>query len=56
MWRTATGGKRMAGSGYTHDAQCIVYAGPDEDYRERAIMTSMREGLMMLRVRPQPIF
>jgi len=33
----------LAGTGYTHDAQCIMYAGPDEDYQEREICLNSSE-------------
>ncbi len=36
----STGG---SGTGYTHDAQCVVYAGPDEQYREREICFGANE-------------
>lgn len=32
-----------ANTGYSHDAQCIVYAGPDERYREREICFGANE-------------
>ena len=31
------------GTGYTHDAQCIMYAGPDEDYQGREICLGSNE-------------
>ncbi|MDH5803840.1 MAG: choice-of-anchor B family protein [Gemmatimonadota bacterium] len=31
------------GTGYTHDAQCVVYDGPDEDYRGREICFGANE-------------
>ena len=31
------------GDGYTHDAQCIVYRGPDTDYRDREICLGANE-------------
>ena len=27
----------VLGPGYTHDAQCVIYRGPDDDYRDREI-------------------
>ena len=36
----STGG---AGTGYTHDAQCIMYAGPDQDYQGREICLGSNE-------------
>ena len=32
-----------SGTGYTHDAQCVVYAGPDEQYRGREICFGANE-------------
>jgi choice-of-anchor B domain-containing protein len=32
-----------ASTGYTHDAQCVVYRGPDEDYRGREICFGANE-------------
>ncbi len=32
-----------AGTGYSHDAQCITYSGPDEDYRGREICFGSNE-------------
>lgn len=32
--------------GYTHDAQCLVYEGPDEDYRGRQICVGSNESEM----------
>jgi len=32
-----------AGTGYTHDAQCVTYKGPDADYRGREICLSANE-------------
>jgi choice-of-anchor B domain-containing protein len=32
-----------AGTGYTHDAQCVTYAGPDEDYVGREICFGANE-------------
>ncbi len=36
-----TTGRR--GTGYSHDAQCVVYAGPDPDYRDREICIGSNE-------------
>ncbi len=33
----------LVGTGYTHDAQCILYAGPDDDYQGREICLSSNE-------------
>ena len=33
----------LSGTGYSHDAQCIVYAGPDEEYRDREICFGANE-------------
>ena len=33
----------LGGTGYTHDAQCIMYAGPDEDYQGREICLDSNE-------------
>ena len=32
-----------AGTGYTHDAQCLTYAGPDDQYRDREICFGSNE-------------
>jgi choice-of-anchor B domain-containing protein len=32
-----------AGTGYSHDAQCVVYSGPDADYRGREICIGSNE-------------
>jgi choice-of-anchor B domain-containing protein len=32
-----------AGTGYTHDAQCVTYRGPDADYRGREICVNANE-------------
>ena len=39
----ADGSTGLAGTGYTHDAQCIMYAGPDQDYRGREICLGSNE-------------
>ena len=39
----AHGGTGFAGTGYTHDAQCIMYAGPDPDYQGREICLGSNE-------------
>jgi choice-of-anchor B domain-containing protein len=31
------------GTGYTHDAQCVTYRGPDSDYRDREICVGANE-------------
>ena len=36
----STGG---SGTGYSHDAQCVVYAGPDEEYRDHEICFGANE-------------
>ncbi len=36
------------GSGYTHDAQCIVYAGPDQDYQGREICLGANENALSI--------
>ncbi|MCH7891330.1 MAG: choice-of-anchor B family protein, partial [Gemmatimonadetes bacterium] len=37
---TSTG---RSGTGYSHDAQCVLYAGPDEQYRDREICFGANE-------------
>lgn len=32
-----------SGDGYTHDAQCVTYAGPDSDYQGREICVGLNE-------------
>ena len=32
-----------SGTGYSHDAQCVIYAGPDEEYRGREICFGANE-------------
>ena len=39
----AHAGTGRRGTGYAHDAQCVTYRGPDEDYRGRDICLSMNE-------------
>ncbi len=39
----AHGSTGRAGTGYTHDAQCIKYSGPDEDYQGREICLGSNE-------------
>ena len=39
----ADGSTGLAGTGYTHDAQCIMYAGPDRDYQGREICLGSNE-------------
>ena len=36
-------GTGRRGTGYTHDAQCVVYTGPDEDYQGREICFASNE-------------
>ena len=36
------------GSGYTHDAQCIIYAGPDEEYQGREICLGANENALSI--------
>jgi choice-of-anchor B domain-containing protein len=36
------------GSGYTHDAQCIVYAGPDDEYVGREICLGANENALSI--------
>lgn len=36
-------GTGIQGTGYTHDAQCVTYHGPDEDYQGREICFSANE-------------
>lgn len=33
----------FAGDGYTHDAQCVVYSGPDADYQGRELCVAFNE-------------
>jgi len=40
---TPTGVGCFAQDGYTHDAQCVVYRGPDSDYRDREICFAANE-------------
>jgi choice-of-anchor B domain-containing protein len=39
----ADGSTGRAGTGYTHDAQCIMYAGPDQDYQGHEICLGSNE-------------
>ena len=39
----ADGSTGFAGTGYTHDAQCVIYTGPDEDYKDREICFGSNE-------------
>lgn len=39
----AHAGTGRRNTGYAHDAQCVIYRGPDEDYRGREICLSMNE-------------
>ncbi len=34
------------GTGYSHDAQCVIYHGPDEDYRGREICVNSNETVL----------
>jgi choice-of-anchor B domain-containing protein len=36
----------FAGTGYTHDAQCVIYRGPDERYRGREICFNASENAL----------
>jgi len=36
------------GSGYTHDAQCLLYAGPDQDYEGREICLGSNEDALSI--------
>ena len=36
-------GTGRVGGGYTHDAQCVVYRGPDRDHRDREICVGSNE-------------
>ena len=36
------------GSGYTHDAQCVVYAGPDEEYQGHEICFGSNENALSI--------
>jgi choice-of-anchor B domain-containing protein len=38
----------VAAPGYTHDAQCIVYDGPDEDYTGREICVASNEDVVSI--------
>jgi choice-of-anchor B domain-containing protein len=35
-------------TGYTHDAQCVMYKGPDQDYRGREICLSSNETMLSI--------
>ena len=37
-----------AGTGYSHDAQCVTYHGPDEDYRGRHICLGSNENALSI--------
>ncbi|GMQ83267.1 MAG: hypothetical protein BMS9Abin05_2762 [Rhodothermia bacterium] len=39
----SAGGTGLAGTGYTHDAQCVVYRGPDQDHAGSEICMSANE-------------
>lgn len=39
----AMDGTGLAGTGYTHDAQCVVYAGPDTEHRGQEICVASNE-------------
>lgn len=54
---TRTGNQR---TGYTHDAQCVIYQGPDEDHRGREICFGSNETALSIadvteKDSPQPI-
>ena len=36
------------GTGYSHDAQCVIYHGPDEDYRGREICLGSNENALSI--------
>lgn len=38
----------MAGTGYSHDAQCVIYRGPDERYRGREICLGSNETMLSI--------
>ena len=38
----------FAGTGYTHDAQCIMYSGPDQDYQGREICLGSNETVLSI--------
>ncbi|MEX2283562.1 MAG: choice-of-anchor B family protein [Gemmatimonadota bacterium] len=42
---TATGRR---GTGYTHDAQCVMYKGPDPQYRDREICLGSNETMLSI--------
>jgi choice-of-anchor B domain-containing protein len=49
-----------SGSGYTHDAQCVTYQGPDEQYRGREICLGSNETALSIadvtdKDRPRPL-
>ena len=37
-----------SGTGYTHDAQCVTYHGPDEDYQGREICIGANENALLI--------
>ena len=37
-----------ANTGYTHDAQCVIYKGPDEQYKGREICMSSNETMLSI--------
>ena len=37
-----------SGTGYTHDAQCVTYHGPDEDYQDREICIGSNENALSI--------
>jgi choice-of-anchor B domain-containing protein len=39
-------GTGRAGRGYTHDAQCVIYKGPDQRYRNREICLNSNENAL----------
>ncbi len=41
-----TSGRR--GTGYSHDAQCVKYHGPDEDYQDREICLGSNENMLSI--------
>ena len=41
-------GTGLSGSGYTHDAQCVVYLGPDAEYQGREICIGLNENRLVV--------
>ncbi len=38
----------FSADGYTHDAQCVSYAGPDSDYRDREVCFAFNEDTLTI--------